>query len=566
MFVQVTAKEPYDWRGCPVTADPGQGADSDVHDVLVIGAGFSGLYMLHRLRQLGLRTQVLEAAGNVGGTWLFNRYPGARCDIESIEYSYSFSEEIQQEWVWTESMPAQPEVEAYLNFVADRLDLRRDIRFDTLVVAMAFDEDAARWELRTVRGEVYTASFVIAASGILSVPLEPDIPGMESFAGTSLFTSRWPREQVDLAGRRVGVIGTGSTGVQLIPVVAREALQLCVFQRSAAYTLPWRVHEFRPGELDEMKARYGEIRSAQRAHPIGAARLSAFSVLLGMLGKPPLKSASREEQLRAIEENGVLGALDWGDVFFDIEANRMAAELYGEAVARIVKDPQTAAALVPRHPFACKRPIIDQGYYETFNRDNVTLIDLRKAPIREVTPTGISTESGSYELDVIIYATGFDAMTGALSRIDIRGRDGMSLSEFWAGAGPLSYLGLAVAGFPNLFTIQGPGSPSAATNFVAALEQHVEWIGDCILHLRANGIRLIEALPTAQQEWIDHTSALVAPTVLVHPTCNSWYNGGNVPGKKRMYMGYTGGIPEYRRRCEEIAAAGYTGFTLTQQR
>ena len=432
-------------------------------DALVIGAGFSGLYMLHRLRQLGIRTRVLEMAENVGGTWLFNRYPGARCDIESIEYSYSFSEEIQQEWVWTESMPAQPEIEAYLNFVADRLDLRRDIAFNTKVVAMAFDEEAAAWVVRTESGESFVAPFVVAASGILSVPLEPDIPGMASFTGTSLYTSRWPKEGFDLTGARVGVIGTGSTGVQLIPVVAREALQLFVFQRSPAYTLPWRVHRFEPGELDEMKARYDEIRTAQRAHPIGAARLSAFSVLLEMLSSPPLKSATREEQVRAIEENGVLGALNWGDIFFDIEANQMAARLYGEAVARIVKDPDTAASLVPVHPFACKRPIIDQGYYETFNRDNVTLVDLRKAPIREVTPTGIRTEDDSYELDVIIYATGFDAMTGALSRIDIRGRDGRSLGEFWASEGPLSYLGLAVAGFPNLFTIQGPGSPSAAT-------------------------------------------------------------------------------------------------------
>jgi cation diffusion facilitator CzcD-associated flavoprotein CzcO len=537
--------------------------ETDAHfDALVIGAGFSGLYMLHRLRQLGLRARVLEMAENVGGTWLFNRYPGARCDIESIEYSYSFSEEIQQEWVWTETMPAQAEIEAYLNFVADRLDLRRDIDFDTKVVAMAFDEEEAEWVVQTEKGESFVTPFVVAASGILSVPLEPDIPGMASFAGTSLFTSRWPKERVDLAGKRVGVIGTGSTGIQLIPIVAREAVRLCVFQRSAAYTLPWRVRRFEPGELDEMKARYAEIRAAQRAHPIGAARLSAFSVLLGMLDKPPLKSASREEQLRAIEENGVLGALNWSDVFFDIEANRMAAKLYGEAVARIVRDPGTAAALVPEYPFACKRPIIDQGYYETFNRDNVTLVDLRKGAIREVTSTGIRTEQGYYELDVIIYATGFDAMTGALSRIDIRGRDGLSLGEFWAGQGPLSYLGLAVAGFPNLFTVQGPGSPSAATNFVAALEQHVEWISDCIAYLRANGIRSIEALATAQQEWIDHTTALVAPTVLVHPTCNSWYNGGNVPGKKRMYMGYVGGIPEYRRRCDEVASAGYTGFKL----
>ncbi|MGB9225932.1 flavin-containing monooxygenase [Mycobacterium sp.] len=531
-------------------------------EALVVGAGFSGLYMLHRLRQLGVRTRVLEMAESVGGTWLFNRYPGARCDIESIEYSYSFCEEIQQEWVWTESMPAQPEIEAYLNFVADRLDLRRDIEFNTKVVAMAFDEDADVWVVRTEAGDTIRAPFVIAASGILSVPLEPAIPGMDSFAGTSLYTSRWPSADCDLAGQRVGVIGTGSTGVQLIPVVAREALQLYVFQRSAPYTLPWRVHRFEPGELDEMKARYPEIRAAQRAHPIGAARLSAFSVLLEMLGSPPIKSATRSEQLRAIEENGVLGALNWCDLFFDIEANRMAARLYGEAVARIVKDPETAAALVPEHPFACKRPIIDQGYYETFNRDNVTLVDLRSGPIRGMTPAGIRTEHADYELDVIIYATGFDAMTGALSRIDIRGRDAKSLGEFWASEGPLSYLGLAVAGFPNLFTVQGPGSPSAATNFVAALEQHVEWIADCIAHLRANGIRTIEALATAQQEWMDHATALVAPTVLVHPSCNSWYNGGNVPGKKRMYMGYTGGIPEYRRRCDEIAAGRYTGFKL----
>jgi cation diffusion facilitator CzcD-associated flavoprotein CzcO len=531
-------------------------------DAIVIGAGFSGLYALHRLRTLGIRAHVLEMAENVGGTWLYNRYPGARCDIESIEYSYSFSEEIQQEWVWTETMPAQPEIEAYLNFVADRLDLRRDISFDTEVVAMTFDEDACEWSVQTWAGETFVAPFVVAATGILSVPLEPRIAGLDTFAGQSLYTGSWPTEGADLTGKRVGVIGTGSTGVQLIPVIARQAGQLTVFQRSAAYTLPWRVRAFEPGELDDMKSRYDEIRAAQRQHPVGAARLSAFSVMLEMIQRPPLKSASREDQLRAIEANGVIGALSWGDVFFDIEANRMAARLYGEAVARIVKDPDTAAALTPSHPFGCKRPIIDQGYYETFNRDNVTLVDLRKGPIRAVTPTGIDTEQGSYELDVIVYATGFDAMTGALTRMDVRGRNGLSLREFWAAEGPLSYLGLAVAGFPNLFMVQAPGSPSAATNFVAALEQHVEWIGDCIAYLRDHDHRTIEALPDAQREWIDHTTSLVAPTVLVHPSCNSWYNGGNVPGKKRMYMGYTAGIPEYRRRCDEIAAAGYTGFKV----
>ncbi len=531
-------------------------------DAIVIGAGFSGLYALHLLRQLGVRTLVLEAAENVGGTWLFNRYPGARCDIESIEYSYSFSEEIQQEWVWTETMPAQPEIEAYLNFVADRLDLRRDIRFNNEVAAMTFDATTAEWTVTTAAGDSLVAPFVVAAAGILSVPLDPDFPGMDAFSGASLFTSRWPKKPVEFAGKRVGVIGTGSTGVQLIPVVAREAEHLTVFQRSPAYTLPWEVRAFDDGELDELKANYAEIRAAQRAHMIGAARLSAFSVMFEMMANPPLKSASREDQLRAIEKNGVIGALSWGDVFFDIEANRMAAKLYGEAVARIVKDPETAASLTPTHPFGCKRPIIDQGYYETFNRDNVTLVDLRKGPIVEITPTGIGTARGHHDLDVIIYATGFDAMTGALSRIDVRGRDGMSLGNFWAAEGPYTYLGIAVAGFPNLFVVQAPGSPSAATNFVAALEQHIEWIGDCITYLRDNGYRTIEALPDAQREWIEHTTALVEPTVLVDPSCNSWYNGGNVPGKKRMYMGYTAGIPEYRRRCDEIADAGYTGFKL----
>ncbi len=532
------------------------------YDVIVVGAGFSGLYALHHLRERGLRVRVLEKAHDVGGTWLFNRYPGARCDIESIEYSYSFSEEIQQEWVWTETMPAQPEIEAYLNFVADRLDLRRDIEFDTTVAAMIFDDETLEWSVRTEGGQVYVAPFVVAATGILSVPLEPSIPGMDTFAGLSLYTSRWPAHGDDLTGRRVGVIGTGSTGVQLIPVVAQQVEHLTVFQRSPAYTLPWQVRAFEPGELDELKARYTEIRAAQREHPVGAARLSAFSVLLEMLAKPPLKAASCEQRRRAVEQDGIMGALNWGDLFFDIEANRMAAELYGHAIARIVNDADTARALTPSHPFACKRPIIDQGYYQTFNRANVSLVDLRAESIVSVRPDGIETERGLHELDVIVYATGFDAMTGALTRIDVRGRGGVSLRDFWSEEGPLSYLGLAVAGFPNLFTIQGPGSPAAAANFVAALEQNVEWIGDCVAYLREHGYRSIEALPEAQQNWIDEATSLVAPTVLVHPSCNSWYNGANVPGKKRMYMGYTAGIPEYRRRCDEVADAGYTGFAL----
>jgi cation diffusion facilitator CzcD-associated flavoprotein CzcO len=539
------------------------GAAAQRFDAVVVGAGFSGLYALYKLRESGLRVRVLEAADKVGGTWLFNRYPGARCDIESIEYSYSFSVEIQQEWEWTELLPAQPEIEAYLNFVADRLDLRRDIQLSTRVLAMEFDEADQVWILDTDGSERFVARFVIAATGILSAPLDPGIPGQDTFRGATLFSNRYPRQGYDFTGKRVGVIGTGSTGVQAIPVVAEQAAQLYVFQRSAAYTLPSPARPYRAGELDELKSRYNEIRASQRLARIGAARLSAFSVMLDMARQPALRSASRAEQLRALDERGVTGALQWSDVLSDPEAGRMATVLYGEAIARIVRDPRTAASLVPSYPFGCKRPIIDQGYFETFNRDNVALVDLREDPILEFTPVGIRTERNSYELDVVLFATGFDALTGALTRIDVRGRDGVSLREFWQTNGPLCYLGLQVAGFPNLFSIQGPGSPSAAANFVAALEHHVDWIADCVSYLRARGHATIEALPSAQSDWFDEIGRMVAGSVVVHPDCSSWYLGSNVPGKKRMYTTFPAGLPEYRRRCDEIAAGGYTGFKLS---
>ena len=531
-------------------------------DVAIVGAGFSGLHALHRMRELGFSALVVERADAVGGTWLVNRYPGARCDIESVEYSYSFSPEIEAEWTWTEVLPSQAEIERYLNFVADRLDLRRDIRFDTEVTSMAFDEDADTWELSAADGAFLRARWVIAATGILSAPLVPDIEGMDVFGGDSLFSSSFPREGYDFAGKRVAIIGTGSTGVQATPVLAEVALHLHVFQRSAAYTLPSSARPYEPGEFEALRDRYDEIRAAQRSSFIGAARLSAFSALTQVADKPPILAATREEQLAAIEERGVAGALLWSDVLFDLEASHRATDLYAEAVARIVKDPETAASLVPDYPFGCKRPIIDSGYYETFNRDNVTLVDLRKGGIDRVTAEGIETAQGIFELDTILYATGFDAITGALSRIDIRGRGGASLREVWQTEGPVSYLGIQVAGFPNLFTIQGPGSPSATTNFVAALDQHIDWISRCLVHLRDTGTTRMEATTEAQRDWVELSASMVEGSLILDPSCNSWYNGANVAGKKRMFLAYPGGIPDYRRRCDEIASDGYRGFEL----
>lgn len=531
-------------------------------DAIVIGAGFSGLYALHKLRGLGLAVRAFELGDNVGGTWLWNRYPGARCDLESIEYSYSFSKEIEDEWRWSELMSAQPEIEAYLNYVADRLDLRRDIRFDARVTALTFDEGTSTWLVDTERGERCRAQFVIAATGLLSAPLDPSIPGMDRFAGQSVFTTRYPREGVVFDNKRVALFGTGSTGVQATPVIARMARHLTVLQRSAAYTIPSPARSYETGEFEGLKAEYPSIREAQRAARAGAARTSAFSVMAQAQTRPPLKSASREEQLRAIDDHGVLGALFWSDVMRDMDASDMARRLYGEAIARIVKDPATAALLVPDYPFGCKRPIIDSGYYETFNRDNVMLVDLKKTPVVEITASGIRTTDRFLEVDTIVYATGFDAMTGALTRIDIRGRGGMCLRDLWNAEGPASCLGLLVAGFPNLVTLIGPGSPGALANVVTSLEFQVDWVADCIAHLRANGLRSIEATAAAQSAWADHLNALVDGSVAVHPSCNSWWIGANVPGKKRVFMSYAAGFPEYRRHCEEAARAGYSGFAL----
>jgi cation diffusion facilitator CzcD-associated flavoprotein CzcO len=528
-------------------------------DVVVVGAGFAGLYALHKLREAGFSARSFEQGDGIGGTWFWNRYPGARVDIQSVEYMFTKFPELEQEWNWTELMPAQSEIERYLNFVADRLDLRRDIQLETAVTAMAYDDATATWTVETSTGERVVSSYVIAATGCLSAPIEPAIEGLHSFAGDTMFTNRFPKDGYDFTGKRVAVVGTGSSGVQSIPVIAEQAAQLYVLQRSAAYTLPSPNRVLNEGELEALKAEYPEIRKAQWQSPIGSAR---FGAVFQGLELPNILDTPLEEQLQRVDALGVIAAFVWADVRLDVEANDAARRLYAEGVKRIVHDPQTAEDLVPHYPLGCKRVIIDQGYFATFNRDNTHLVNLRRTPIVRVVPNGIELGDGTVlELDAIVYATGFDAMTGALSRIDIRGRDGRRLADEWSES-PRAYLGVAVAGFPNLFTVTGPGSPSVLTNMVTSIEHHVEWITALLDELRASGRRTAEADAAAQDEWAEHVTGLAGP-IQVHESCNSWYLGANVPGKTRVYMPYAGGLTTYMERCAEITAAGYKGFVLS---
>lgn len=525
-------------------------------DVVVVGAGFAGLYAIHMLRQHGFSARAYEKGDGIGGTWFWNRYPGARVDIQSCEYMFTKFADLEQEWDWTELMPAQEEIERYLNFVADRLDLRRDVQLETAVTAMTFDEVTSTWTTELSTGDTVRSSFVIAATGCLSAPIEPAIDGLHDFAGDTMFTNRFPKGGYDFTGKRVAVVGTGSSGVQSIPVIAEQAAQLYVLQRSAAYTIPSPNRALNDGELEALKAEYPEIRKAQWASPIGSARFGA--VFQGM-DLPNILDTPWEEQLQRVERLGVIAAFMWGDTRTDIEANDAARKLYAEAVRRIVNDPQTAEDLVPQYPLGCKRTIIDQGYYPTFNRDNVQLVNLRRTPILRVVPEGIELGDGTVlELDAIVYATGFDAMTGALSRIDVRGRDGRRLGAEWAES-PKAYLGLAVEGFPNLFTITGPGSPSVLTNMVTSIEHHVEFVATLLDEMRTKGQRTIEADATAQDDWADHVTGQAGP-IVVHESCNSWYLGANVPGKTRSYMPYSAGLNVYMERCAEIVADGYPGF------
>lgn len=532
------------------------GGSEHRYDAVVVGAGFAGMYMLYRLRERGFRVHVFEAADNVGGVWYWNRYPGARCDVPSLAYSYSFSEELQQEWEWTERYASQPEILRYAEHVADRFDLRRDITFGTRVTSAVFDEQSASWTVTTDTGARVSARYLIPAVGCLSATQTPQLPGAESFRGQTYHTGNWPHTPVDFTGRRVGVIGTGSSGIQAIPLIAEVAERLVVFQRTPNFSLPARNRPLTAEEIRETKSRYAQIRADMRRTPAGALHPST--------GKGVLE-VSEQERIAELERRWEIGGTGFMAAFTDIlrdaDANRAVADFVRGKIRQIVKDPEVAERLCPKdHPIGAKRICVDTNYYETFNRPNVELVDVRATPIRELTPNGLRTSEAEYELDIIVYATGFDAMTGSLTRMDIRGPDGTSLADAWRD-GAATYLGLAVAGFPNMFVVTGPGSPSVLVNCIMAAEQHVEWISDLLEHLRDRGANRIEAERDAQDEWVAHVNEVANRTL--YPQANSWYVGANVPGKPRVFMPYVGGLNVYRERCDEVAAAGYRGFRIT---
>jgi cation diffusion facilitator CzcD-associated flavoprotein CzcO len=522
-------------------------------DAVIVGAGFAGLYMLLRLRRMGLRVRVIEAGSDVGGTWFWNRYPGARCDVESLEYSYQFDEDLQQEWEWTERYATQPEILRYLNHVADRFELRGSISFHTRVSAATYQEEGDYWTLATEAGETITARFYVMATGCLSAPNEPNFPGLDSFEGNYYLTSKWPHDGVDFAGLKVGVVGTGSSAIQTIPLVAQQAEHLYVFQRRPAYTVPARNQVLDPEKVKQIKTNYRQFRQENRE--------MAFGVRVPPGGKSAVEVDDRRRK-KIFEAAWQIGGLPFSAAFDDImenvDSNHSAGEFIRSKIRKIVDDPKLAKLLSPDSIVFCRRLCVDTDYYASFNRDNVDLVDISNAPIERITNKGLVTGEKEYELDAIIFAIGFDAMTGALLRIDIRGREGRTLKEKWA-EGPKTYLGLAVEGFPNLFTITGPGSPSVLSNMVPSIEQHVEWIADCIGYLRENNLSAIEASSEAEDAWVKHVNEVAETTLF--PACGSWYTGANVPGKPQVFMPYIG-FPTYVKKCNEVAENGYKGFEL----
>jgi cation diffusion facilitator CzcD-associated flavoprotein CzcO len=527
-------------------------------DAVIIGAGFSGLYQMLCLRdRLGLSVLGLDMADGVGGTWYWNRYPGARCDSESHSYSYYFSDELLKKWTWSERYPGQAEILEYLNFVADHFDLKRSFRFKTKLLSAHYDEQANLWELCTDDGERYRTRFLISAVGNLSSANIPAIPGLDRFKGPWYHTGQWPHQGVDFTGLRVGVVGTGSTGIQAIPVIAAQAKALTVFQRTANYSIP--AHN---GPLDDAFKHYcrahpDEIRTILHAtpngHPFYISETSALSL------SDQERHAVYE---KAWEKGGLRFRASFKDLLSSEEANKTAAEFIKQKIRSMVKDPRKAQVLSDiDHPFAAKRPPIDTDYFETYNLAHVDLIDIRENPIDSITEEGIRTTNGLFKLDAIVFATGFDAMTRPILNLNLRGRNGVALSDAWE-AGPINYMGLQVPGFPNFFMVTGPGSPSVLTNMPVAIEQHVEWISDCIAHMRAEGLQRVEPQPQASAQWMQEVNQAAAATLLPKAK-HSWYLGANIPGKPRVFMPYAGGMAHYRKRCETITANGYEGFLMT---
>jgi len=527
-------------------------------DAIIVGAGFSGLYMLKRLKAQGLSAIIFERGSDVGGTWYSNRYPGARCDVESPYYSYSFDPELEQEWEWTERYPAQDEIQAYLAHVADRYDLREDIYFDSTVATAQYEERDNRWTVSTFgqgHGHITTAKYFILATGCLSAAQLPSIEGIDQFEGNIYHTGEWPDEEVDFTGQRVAVIGTGSSGVQAIPEIADEASELYVFQRTPNYSVPAENGPLDQEWWQQVKADYRAIREKAKHTPTG-------------LPFPPpdelATEASEERRQEVFEYYWTAGGFRlgqcFGDLAVDAKANEHLANFIRGKIDEIVEDPKTAQLLKPHnHPVGSKRITVGTQYYATFNRDHVTLVNAREDAIKSITETGVGTEHNNYEVDSIVFATGFDAMTGSFTRMDIRGRDGKSLREHWE-AGPKTYLGISVSGFPNMFILAGPGSPSVLTNMVTAIEQHVEWVDDHIAYLEENQLQISEADPKSEDEWVEHVNA-VSEMTLMHEA-NSWYLGANVPGKPRVFMPYAGGLGGYRQICDDVAAEKYKGFQL----
>jgi cation diffusion facilitator CzcD-associated flavoprotein CzcO len=529
-------------------------------DAVVVGAGFAGLYMLHSLRdKLGLSVRAYEAGNGVGGTWHWNRYPGARCDSDSYIYGYTFDKSLLQEWEWSERYPEQPEILRYLNHVAERFDLRKDFQFNTRVTEAVFDETARRWTIRTAQGDVVTAKYFIGAVGCLSSSNLPKFKGIETFKGKRYHTGHWPHDGVDFTGKRVGVVGTGATAVQAIPVIAQQAKHLTVFQRTPNFCVPARNGKVDPEVAKARKADYDGIRERIRN--------SYFGFELYFIEKSVLEASpeERERTFNAMWDQGgfAFWLANYQDMFFNKDANDVCAEFLSRKIRETVKDPAIADKLIPKnYPYGTKRQPLDTNYFETFNKPNVLLVDVNETPIEEITPKGIRTSDQEHEFDIIVFATGYDAMTGPLKKINIRGRGGQSLAQQWEH-GPHSYLGLAIAGFPNMFTITGPGSPSVLSNMPVSIEQHVEWITGCIEHMRKLGIDTMEAQADAQAQWTQHVADVANSSLM--PSANSWYVGANIPGKPRVFMPYLGGVGPYRQKCAEIAAKGYEGFAFTSR-